>query len=200
LKWIRNLPYTREKVPGLGYDYRDEVLSGVLQLREPKEPRLHPLPEMVFYQPTPVRHILQLLTASALLETDVFVDLGSGLGHVALLASMVTRRGSVGIEVESAYVKTAQECAKSFGLENVRYICGDARLEDLSRGTVFYLYSPFRGSILVDVLGRLKNESKDRQIRICTLGPCALGIAKELWLEPMTLVDPEQITVFQSCL
>jgi Histone methylation protein DOT1 len=197
LQWIQ-APASREKTAsGLGYDYRDEVVAGVLQLREPREPRFHPLPEMVFYQPTPVRHILHLITASAFTQGDVFVDLGSGLGHVALLTAMLTGVRSFGIEVDPAYVASAQECAQSLHLSQVRFIREDARAADLSRGTVFYLYSPFTGSILDDVLARLKQESKSRPIKIGALGPCTCILAKESWLKPMAPPDPKQITVFQ---
>jgi hypothetical protein len=200
LQWIQ-APASREQTAsGLGYDYRDEVVTGVLQLREPSESRLHPLPEMVFYQPTPVRHILCLITASAFSQGDVFVDLGSGLGHVALLASMLTGVRSLGVEVDPAYVASAQECARSLHLSQVRFIREDARAADLSSGTVFYLYSPFTGSILADVLARLEQESKSRPIKIGALGPCACILAKESWLRPIAPPDPKQITVFQRCL
>jgi SAM-dependent methyltransferase len=151
---------------------------------------------MVFYQPTPVRHILHLIKASALSKNDVFVDLGSGLGHVALLTSMLTGARVFGIEVEAAYVARAQECAQSLRLSRVRFIREDARTADLCRGTVFYLYSPFTGSILAEVLDRLRMEST-RPIKICALGPCACTLAKESWLKPVALPDPKQITVFQ---
>jgi hypothetical protein len=198
LRWVQGSAGRDETAPGLGYDYWDEVVSGVLQLREPREPRLHPLPEMVFYQPTPVRHILHLMRASALSDGDVFVDLGSGLGHVALLASMVTGVQSLGIEVEAAYVPSAQECAQSLNLSRVRFIHEDARAADLSSGTVFYLYSPFTGSILSYVLDRLEKESTRRPIRICALGPCTCALAAESWLKPIAVPDPKQITVFQT--
>jgi hypothetical protein len=197
LQWIQATASRKQTASGLGYDYRDEVVTGVLQFREPSESRLHPLPEMVFYQPTPVRHILHLITASAFSQDDVFVDLGSGLGHVALLASMLTGVRSLGIEVDPAYVASAQECAQSLHLSQVRFIHEDARSADLSSGTVFYLYSPFTGSILADVLVRLEQESKSRPIRIGALGPCACILAKESWLKPIAPPDPKQITVFQ---
>jgi len=195
--WIQASAPRVETAPGLGYDHRDEVVSGILQIREPSEPRLHPVPEMVFYQPTPVRHILHLIRASALSKSDVFVDLGSGLGHVALLTSMLTGARSFGIEVEAAYLASAQECAQSLRLSRVRFIREDARAADLSSGTVFYLYSPFTGSILADVLGRLRKESTSRPIKICALGPCTCTLAKQSWLKPIALPDPRQITVFQ---
>ena len=197
LQWIQPSASREERAAGFGYDYRDEVVTGVLQLHEPSKPRLHPLPEMMFYQPTPVRHILHLITASAFSQGDVFVDLGSGLGHVALLASMLTGVRSFGIEVEAAYVASAQECAQSLHLSEVGFIREDARAADLSRGTVFYLYSPFTGSILADVLARLKQESKSRPIKIGAFGPCTCILAKESWLKPIVPPDPTQITVFQ---
>lgn len=67
LHWLQDSASEYEsQIPllGLGFDYRDELLSGVLQLREPSEPNLEPSPEMVFYQPTPVRHILHLIAAT----------------------------------------------------------------------------------------------------------------------------------------
>jgi hypothetical protein len=200
LQWIQasaNRDETGSPDPGLAYDYRDELVSGILQFREPSEANLHRVREMVFYQPTPVRHILQLITANALSEADVLVDLGSGLGHVPLLASLLTGVQSLGIEVEGAYVASAQECAQSLHLSRVRFIHEDATVADLSSGTVFYLYSPFTGSILADVLERLRKESTRRPIKICTLGPCTCTVAQESWLQASALAHPGQITIFQ---
>ena len=185
-------------LPGLGFDYRDELLSEVLQLREPSEPNFRPSPEMVFYQPTPVRHILHLIAATSFAEDDVFVDLGSGLGHVPLLVSMVTGAQSLGIEVQAAYVASARECAQRLRLSRVRFISQDAREADMSSGTVFYLYSPFNGSILTDVLSALRMESTRRSIKICSLGPCTRTLANETWLKASTLPDTGRITVFDS--
>ncbi len=184
--------------PGLGFDYKDELVSGILQLREPSAPNLQPSPEMVPYQPTPVRHILHLITAAALAEDDIFVDLGSGLGHVPLLVSIMTRARCLGIELQAAYVASARECAESLRLHRVQFIVQDVREADLSSGTVFYLYTPFSGSILSGVLSALQAESTGRPIRICTLGPCARIVAKETWLRASSQPDPGRINVFNS--
>jgi hypothetical protein len=183
---------------GLGFDWRDELLSGVLQLREPDEPDIQLLPEMVPYQPTPVRHMLDLLTATALSEEDVFVDLGSGMGHVPLLISMVTGARCLGIEVQAACVASARECAESLQLREVRFIAQNARAADFSSGTVFYLYSPFRGSMLTGVLSLLRRESLGRAIKVCSLGPCTRIIANERWLTPRAQPDAGRVTVFDS--
>lgn len=201
LQWLQNLASRNESqipLPGPGFDCRDELLSESLQLREPSEPNLPQSPEMVFYQPTPVRHILYLIAATALSEDDVFVDLGSGLGHVPLLVSMVTGAWSIGIELQAAYVASARECAQGLHLGRVRFIPQDARAADLSSGTVFYLYSPFNGSILTNVLIALRMESMRRSIKVCSLGPCTRTLANETWLKATAPPDTGHITVFQS--
>jgi hypothetical protein len=199
LQWLqKSAGQNKSQIPGLGFDCRDELLSGVLQLREPSEPNLQLSPEMVFYQPTPVRHILHLIAATALTKDDFFVDLGSGLGHVSLLVSMVTGAQSLGIEVQAPYVVSARECAQSLRLNRVRFIPQDAREADLSSGTVFYLYSPFNGRVLTDVLSALRMESSRRSIRICSLGPCTRAVANETWLKPSAPPDTGRIAVFDS--
>jgi len=201
LQWLQDSASHDESkgpLPSLGFDCRDELLSGVLQLREPGELNLLRSPEMVPYQPTPVRHILHLIAATALTEEDLFVDLGAGLGHVPLLVSMVTGARSLGIEVQAAYVESARECAQSLHLSRVRFSAQDAREADLSRGTVFYLYSPFNGSILIDVLSALQRQSTRRSIKICSLGPCTRTVANETWLKPSAMPDTRRINVFDS--
>ena len=197
LPWLEALTQEEKNpAPGPAFDHRDDLVSGVLQIREPSPLSLQPESEMVFYQPTPVRHVLSMIKASALSRKDVLVDLGSGLGHVSLLASLLTGAQSLGIEIESAYVESAQQCAHGLHQSRVRFLNQDARTADLSGGTVFYLYTPFTGSILATVLERLRRESTTRPIRICTLGPCTSRVAEASWLHPATTPDPGQITLF----
>ncbi len=196
LQWLKE--ESNGPSPGLAFDYRDELVSGVLQLREPNEPNLQRSTEMVAYQPTPVRHIVHLTAATALAEDDVFVDLGSGLGHVPLLVSILTPARCLGIELQSAYVASARECAEILRLSRVRFITQDVREADLSNGTVFYLYTPFSGSILTGVLSALRSANTRRQIKICTLGPCTRIVANETWLRATTMPDAARITIFHS--
>jgi Histone methylation protein DOT1 len=201
LRWLADSAGDSEPggpLPGLGFDYRDELVSGVLQLPEPREPNLQLSPEMVPYQPTPVRHMLHLIAAAMVTEDDFFVDLGSGLGHVPLLVSIITGAQSLGVELQAPYVVSARKCAQSLRLNGVQFIAQDARDADLSRGSVFYLYSPFRGSILAEVLDALRKESKHRPIRVCSLGPCTHRVSDETWLKTSKLSSWDSITVFDS--
>jgi hypothetical protein len=201
LRWAHSLPEVEDGVAnarGMGYDYLDELVSGVLSLEEPSEADVHREPEMVFYQPTPARHIFRLIQLAALTETDVLVDLGSGLGHVPLLVSICTRARSIGIELETAYVERAQQCAQALNLNRVSFIQQDARAADLSSGTVFYLYTPFTGSILSYTLNRLRCEAATRPIRICSYGPCTPVIAEEPWLETTATPETDRVAIFSS--
>jgi len=183
---------------GESYDYLDELVSGVLRFVKP-DARIVQLPaEMVPYQPTPARHIFDLIARTQLTERDVLIDLGSGLGHVPLLASICTSGRSVGIEVEGAYVNCARQSAFELNLNNVTFIQQDVREVDLSSGTVFYLYTPFLGTILRAVLDLLRREAVSREIRVCTFGPCTPTIGEERWLEPIEPLEAGRIAVFRS--
>jgi Methyltransferase domain len=188
-------------VNGIGYDYYDyldELISGVFQFEEPSAGPVQREAERVAYQPTPTRHIFSLIGLTALTEADVLIDVGSGLGHVPLLVSICTGARSIGIELEAAYVERARQCAQRLNLDGVTFIRQDARAADFTVGTVFYLYTPFTGSILSDVLNHLRCEAAQRQIRICTYGPCASAVAEEPWLEAAAAPDTHRITLFRS--
>lgn len=185
-------------VPGLGYNYLDELVTGILQLQPPEETSHIPDPEMVFYQPTPVRHILHLAAMAALSPADILIDIGSGLGHVPLLISILTGINTIGIEADASLVAAAVDCAQSLGLHRVSFTQADARTAGLSRGTIFYLYTPFTGQLLRSVLDRLQHEASTRPIRIATLGPCTAAFAREPWLTPSSDPDPDRVTLFAS--
>jgi hypothetical protein len=170
----------------------------VLAIRESSEP-IVPLDDgMVFYQPTPARHIFDALARLALDERDVLVDLGSGLGHVPLLAAICSPARCIGVEWQEAYVAAARRCAQELGLARAVFVQGDARQADLSTGTVFYLYTPFDGEMLRVMLDRLAAEARSRPIRLCTLGPCTERVARESWLRPVGACRPDHPAVFHS--
>ena len=58
----------------------------------------------------------------------------------------------------------------------------DARDADYSDGTIFFMYTPFTGRLLQEVLEKLEGESRKRTITICTYGPCTLQVSNQGWL------------------
>lgn len=181
---------------GVNYDHLDDLIAGVFQFEPPSdEPRALD-PASVFYQPTPARHIFHLITAAAITKADTFIDLGSGLGHVPLLASISTGATSIGIELDPAWNASAGKCANALNLRSVSFLTQDAREADLVSGTVFYLYTPFTGATLASVLDSLRIQASLRPIRICSFGPCTISVSDRPWLKPLTAPAPDQITVF----
>ncbi|WP_426699814.1 methyltransferase domain-containing protein [Rhodanobacter sp. Col0626] len=183
---------------GEGYDYLDELVAGVLQFEPSDEAVAELAAEMVFYQPTPARHAFDLIERLALERQDVLIDLGSGLGHVPLLAAICTDARCIGIELEVVYVEGARRSAEALNLANVTFIRQDARAADLSSGTVFYLYTPFTGTVLRTVLDALQQEAANREIRICSYGPCTSTLAGERWLQSAQSPENDRIAIFHS--
>jgi hypothetical protein len=187
LEWMPDWNGAANLMNCRGYDYLDELISGVLQFEEPSAEVIQLESEMVSYQPTPARHIFDLLGRTALTEGDFLIDLGSGLGHVTLMASICTSASCTGIELEPSYVDCARKIARSLNLNNVRFIQGDARAADLSDGT-----------ILRDVLNSLRHEAVRREIRICSFGPCTRVVAEEQWLSVIGALKTDRIAIFRS--
>lgn len=203
LEWAREVTSdepesARLQLDGERYDPLDALLSGVLQLDEPVREGEAPHREMVFYQPTPARHIFELIRRAGISERDVLIDLGSGLGHVPFLVAICTGARCIGIEWEAAYVDCARRCASELNLSGVTFIRQDAREADLSTGTVFHLYTPFKGVMLSEMLTALRQEAVVREIRICTLGPCTEIVAREPWLKRLDTSGADTLAVFRS--
>jgi SAM-dependent methyltransferase len=181
---------------GEGYDALDELVAGVLRLADPGSELLPLAPEMVFYQPTPARHVLDMLVRTAPGQRDVLVDLGSGLGHVPMLAALCTGARAVGVEWQPAYVACARRAARALRLDGVRFVAADAREADLSLGTLFFLYTPFDGAVLRTVLDALRAQAARRPIRLCTFGPCSRIVAGEPWLRADGPPARDRVVVF----
>ncbi|HWZ97138.1 MAG TPA: class I SAM-dependent methyltransferase [Candidatus Dormibacteraeota bacterium] len=198
LEWMPDWNSAASLMNCRGYDYLDELISGVLQFEEPAAEVVQLESEMVSYQPTPARHILDLIVRTSLTERDFLIDLGSGLGHVPLLASICTGANCIGIELEPSYIDCARKSARSLNLNNAKFVHGDVRAADLFAGTVFYLYTPFSGTILRDVLNLLRQEAATRNIRVCTFGPCTPVVAEEQWLSVIGPPEADRVAIFRS--
>jgi len=168
--------------PDVGYDSLDAFINGLLLIEGAPEETKEREPEMVFYQPTPARVILELIEKAELKKEDVFYDLGSGLGQVSMLVSLLSGARAKGVEFEPAYCDYARRCARELNLSQVEFINIDAREADYSEGMVFFMYTPFEGELLREVLEKLKGESRKRAIRVCTYGPCTLRVSLQAWL------------------
>ena len=181
-----------------GYDNLDIFINRLFPFQDVPEPTKDLEPEMVYYQKTPARIVFEL--AGHLRARDVFFDLGSGLGQVVILVHLLTGIPSRGIEFEPAFCAYARDCADWLRLPGVTFLNTDAREADYREGTVFFLFTPFRGEMLKQVLALLQKEAVARKIKVMTYGPCTEQVAKEPWLQRQTpLVDDTyKLCVFLS--
>lgn len=168
-----------------GYDCLDVFVNGVLDIRNAPEETRSLETGMIGYHPTPARVILAVLAHAPLTAADVFYDVGSGLGRVALLAGLLSAAQVQGIEFEPAYCMYAQERAASLRLSRVSFINVDARIADYADGTVFFLYTPFTGRMFQAVLDKLHSEARARAMMIATYGPCTEHMAQQPWAQLM---------------
>ena len=179
-----------------GYDHADALVAGMFDFANVHDSGAAPGQDMVFYQPTPVRHVVAMIDKLALGPGDTLMDLGSGLGHVPMLANIFTGASTLGIELQAPLVERARETARALGLQGVSFVPGDARAVDLSEGTVFYLYTPFKGAVMDEVLARLAVEAVRRPLRIATFGPCTLRVGAESWLVSSDVPCETAVCVF----
>lgn len=184
----------------MSYDGLDALVDGLFDFKQAPAPQLTPAIDMVHCEETPARVLLDLIDQVAFAPTDVFYDLGSGLGQVVMLVHLLTGVPAKGVEVEPAFAGFAQQQAQGLGLSNATFVNTDARTADYSDGTIFFMFTPFRGPLLQAVLARLQQAAQQRPIRLCTFGPCSPHVAAQPWLCPLT-ADPRheyKLAIFES--
>ena len=166
----------------LDYEPLDILVGGLFSLDKPVEEAVRREKGMVHLEFSPASVVLEMADRLAPGANDLLVDLGAGLGHVAMLYHLLTGTPAQGIEFQPTYVARARETAAELGLRGVRFEHSDVRRAGYGEGIAFYMFTPFHGQILRDVLGLLRAEAAKRPIRICTYGPCTLAVARVPWL------------------
>lgn len=184
----------------IGYDNLDVFINGLSLFQTMPEQTKDLEPEMVYYQKTPARIVFELVEKSHISQEDVFFDIGAGLGQVAILVNLLAGITTKGIEFEPAFCDYARNCAGELNLSDVTFINVDARAADYSEGTIFFMFTPFRGEIMEVVLEMLRRESLQRKIKIITYGPCTAHVALESWLDAVVMEESStyKLGIFSS--
>ncbi len=184
LDWLASLP------PG----ERDAAVEDHLGIAAESPSSTPPGEHLIGYHASGVAPVVRMLMEVPVVADDVVVDLGAGLGKVVMLARLLTGATARGIELQPALVARAREAAARRGLD-VGFTSGDVRDADLDDGTVFFLYVPFTGPVLAEVLRRLQAVASRRPIVVCSLG---LELDREArWLVRRP-VDAFWLTVYDS--
>jgi hypothetical protein len=158
LRWVASLPP----------EERDAAVEERLGIGRP-QPSAHPGEHLIGYHASGVAQIVRMLIEVPVSGDDVFVDLGAGLGKVVMLTRLLTGATARGIELQAGLAAGARDAASGCGVNGVSFADGDARHGDIEDGTVFFLYAPFVGPVLAEVLLRLRAIACRRAIVVCSL-------------------------------
>lgn len=146
---------------------RDAFVDDLLGIEPP--PADAPLPRgAVPYLPCSADAVLAMVRLAPLAADHAFVDLGSGLGRVVMLAHLLTGARAVGVEIQEHLVHASRERAAALGLADVSFVHANAADVELD-GSVFFLYAPFNGELLQRVLARVERAAHRRAIVVCAV-------------------------------
>jgi SAM-dependent methyltransferase len=136
------------------------------------------------YLPCSVDVLLRLVASAPVQASDVFVDVGSGMGRAAAMVHLLTGASAIGLEIQRELVRSAREMVSRFGLSRISFIEGDAveLTANVPHGSVYFLYCPFSDGRLSKLLQRLEPIARNRAIRLCCLDlplPACAWLARE---------------------
>lgn len=143
------------------------------------------------YVPCGVEEIVATVRELPLRPGDELVDLGSGLGRVAILAHLLSGAGARGIEIQDHLVAAARARSAELGVP-VSFVHASADEAPLD-GSVFFLYVPFSGEMLARVVERLAEVARSKPVSVC-----AVGFEIDVpWLVPRA-TSSRSLTIYES--
>ena len=177
---------------------RDAWVDQVLGLGAPPEDGPQLPVGCVPYLPCSVDVLLRLTEHAPVRASDLFVDIGAGVGRAAALVHLLTGAPVVGVEVQPTLVAAARALAARLHLSRVSLVEADAGqpTEVWFAGSVFLLYCPFSGDRLARLLANLELVARAHPIRVCCVD---LPLPACPWLE-QTGPPSVDLTIYRSTL
>lgn len=148
------------------------------------------------YLPCSVDALLRLVDDAEVQASDVFVDVGSGVGRAAALVHLLTGASAIGIEVQPELVLASRDLAARLRLSRFSQVLGDAAdlAGSIAGGSVFFFYCPFGGDRLEKVVDDLEPIARTRQIRV---GCVDLPLPPRPWLT-LASAPSRDLTIYRS--
>lgn len=119
--------------------------------------------------------VAQLMDYFKPTSTDVFFDLGSGIGKVCVQVALTTPAKAVGVELSSTRYAMAQQARQALIEKNILIIPSKLEFKnenildaDLSQGTIFFLCSTCFSDDLMSALTK-KIANNGKKVQVATL-------------------------------
>ncbi len=142
------------------------------------------------YMPCSVDALVRMIDHAGVRDSDVFVDVGSGIGRAAALVHLLTGAEAIGVEIQPALVEASRALSTRLNVPRLAHIEGDATqvTEHIAIGSVFFLYCPFSGERLERLLDALESIARIRPICVCCVD---LALPPRPWLALDSSPSPE---------
>ena len=134
-------------------------------------------PDYVHYQPAAYRDLREIFALLQLQSHDVFVDLGCGMGRVVCLAATHPVKSVVGVDISPELCAIARRnleriAAKIQSRETAITQSDAAAFKIPPQTSVIFLFNPFSGAVLQQVLGNIRDsvEKNPRPLRLLFCG------------------------------
>jgi SAM-dependent methyltransferase len=128
----------------------------------------------ISWQPTFYGTLEKIIRSLKLTPDDVFVDVGCGKGRVVFFVARQRLKKVIGIDVDPAMIGGAMKNLRRYrgGRTPVEFVRADVLQYDLSEGTIFYFFNPFKMEIFVQVIKNIKDSlaTHPRAVRIVYYG------------------------------
>ena len=176
---------------------RDAWVDSVFGLGEPPDDGPDLPGGCVPYLPCSVNTLLRVVERAPVRPSDVFVDIGSGLGRAAALVHLLTGARVMGLEIQAGFVLAARDLMSRLQISRVSCIEGDAAklTSVVDVGSVFFLYCPFSGDRLAKVLAALEIVARTRMICVCSVD---LPLPECPWLTLPEAAPPGDLAIYRS--
>jgi SAM-dependent methyltransferase len=142
--------------------------------------------ERGLYVASDYRAVRAVLRALRLQSDDVFLDIGSGMGRVVIIAATFPIRKVIGVEIADQLNSIARRNvvhARGLRCRDIELITADAAKFNIPPDvTVVFFYYPFRADVLKPVLANLRQSLLDapRDLRLVSIAPPKSTFAYEL--------------------
>ena len=154
-----------------------------------------PSAEFVPYQAVSYSDMREVMELLAIGPSDVFLDFGSGMGRAVCVAATYPLKAVVGIEISPELCSIARH---NLSQASGKLLCRDVWIverdavdyEIPGEASVFFLFNPFRGSVLARVLDNIARSVREspRKMQVIFYGTVSsehfrAQATKHEWLE-----------------